>query len=163
MLDKAYGERDSMKVFLLKDIEKIGMQGEVVKVGDGFARNYLVPRKLAVEITKKNETFYKGKITEVEHRKDVITSKTSMLAKHIGEMKITLKRKVHDDGKLYGAVNPGEVVDLLADQGVNIGKSQVIFNKSIKAKGSYPVTIKLTSKLKPQVTLNIVAEKTAGK
>jgi len=147
-----------MKVFLKQDIEKIGMAGEIVKVGDGYARNFLIPRNFAVEVTPKNESFYKTKIKSVEHRKDVISSKTSMLAERIKSMKLSIKRKMHDDGKLYGSISQGEVVDLLGQEGININKSQVIFDKSIKRKGSHKVTIKLTSQLMPELTVTISAE-----
>lgn len=134
------------------------MAGEVLKVADGFGQNFLLPRKLAVEITSQNESFYKQREKIVEHRKEVVETKTSMLAEKIASLKLTLKRKIHDDGKLYGSINASEIVDLLAEKGVSITKSQVELDKSIKAKGSYDVTIKLSSKLKPTVKLTIVSE-----
>lgn len=147
-----------MKVFLCKDIERIGLAGEIIKVGDGYARNFLIPRKLAVEITKENEPFYVNRVKKVENRKEVIETQTSMLAEKIKNLKITLKKKAHDDGKLYGAVNATEIVDLLAKKGIVIAKNQVKIDKSIKTKGAFNVTIKLTSRLQPKLSLNIVPE-----
>lgn len=147
-----------MKVFLLKDVPSVGMTGEMIKVSDGYAMNFLLPRKLAVEITPKNEEFYKNREKHVEHRKEVISSKTSMLAEKINSIKLTLKRKMHDDGKLYGSVNSLEIVEAMAEKGVSISKSQVEFDKSIKEKGSYDVVIKLSSKLKPTVKVTILPE-----
>lgn len=149
-----------MKIFLLKDVEKVGMAGEMVNVKEGFARNVLVPRKQAIIITKKNEAFYKKHEVQVERRKEKIESQTSMLAEKIKSLKITLKRKVHDDGKLYGAIKPVEVVDLLAKKGVSVSKNQIEIPKSIKEKGTFKdsVVIKLSSRLKPKLTLNIIAE-----
>ena len=147
-----------MKVFLHKDVEKVGLAGEIIKVEDGYARNFLFPRKLGVEITPSNEAFYLTKIRQVVHRKEVINSKTSMLAENIKSIKLTLKRKMHDDGKLYGAVNAQEIADLLGRHGVAVSKSQILFDKSIKTKGSHEVTVKLTSQLKPTLTVTIVPE-----
>jgi len=147
-----------MKVFLLKDVERVGLAGEILKVAEGYAANFLIPKKLAVEITPANEKMYQSKIKVVEHRKEVVATKTSMLAEKIASTKLTLKRKMHDDGKLYGAIGASEVVDLLAEKGFGIGKSQVDFEKSIKEKGSYQVTIKLSSKLQPKITLVIIPE-----
>ena len=147
-----------MKVFLCKDVEKIGMSGEIIKVNNGFARNYLIPKDLAVEVTAKNENFYKKQIKNVEHRKEVIATKTSMLAERIKGLIITVKRRMHDDGKLYGAINAAEIVDALARQGVAISKNQVIFGKGIKNKGSYDVIIKLTSRLKPTMKVSVISE-----
>src|SRR3989304_10028490 len=147
-----------MKIFLLQDVEKVGITGEILKVANGYADNYLLPKKLAIKITAANEAFYASRAKKGEKRKEVIASKTSMLAQKIQSMTITLKRKMHDDAKLYGSVNESEVVDLLAEQGVSISKSQVIFDKSIKSKGVHPVTIKLSSSLQPKITLKIVSE-----
>jgi large subunit ribosomal protein L9 len=147
-----------MKVFLLKDVEKVGISGEIIKVSDGFAINYLIPRKLATEVTAANEASFKQREKKVEHRKEVVNSKTSMLAERISTLKLLLKKKAHDGGKLYGAISQGEVVDLLADKGVSVSKSQIDFGKGIKAAGSYEVIIKLSSKLQPKVTLTVVAE-----
>lgn len=147
-----------MKVYLLKDVERIGLAGEVLKVKDGFAANYLLPRKLAIEITPTNEKFYHGRIKQVEHRKEVVASKTSMLAEKIAALKLVVKRKMHDDGKLYGAISATEIVDLLKEKGVAVSKSQIELDKSIKSKGSFEVTIKLSSSLKPKVSLLVLPE-----
>lgn len=146
-----------MKVFLHKDIEKVGMAGEIIKVSDGYARNFLFPKQLAVEITTHNAALYEGKVKQVEHRKEVVATKTSMLAERIGSMNITLKHKMHDDGKLYGAISASEIVDELAKEGINITKNQVLFDKSIKKKGTFSATIKLTSRLKPKIKITVVS------
>jgi len=145
-----------MKVYLLKDVEKLGLAGEVVKVKEGFAGNYLIPKKLAIAITPANEAFYGGKARVVEHRKEAVATKTSMLAEKIKSLQVKLKSKTHDGGKLYGSVGAADIVDLLAEKGISISKSQVEFGKSIKATGTYKVTIKLSSKLKPELSLKVV-------
>ncbi len=147
-----------MKVFLLKDVKQVGIAGEVLQVADGFGKNFLIPGKLAVEITAHNEQFYKNKIKQVENRKEVIATQTSMLAEKIKSITLTLKRKVHDDGKLYGSVSQVEIVDLLAEKGVSVSKSQIEFDKSIKNQGAHEVTIKLSTRLQPKLTVKIVPE-----
>lgn len=147
-----------MKVFLLKDVEKVGLAGEIIKVTDGFARNNLIPRKLGVEVTPENEASFKKREKVIEKRQEKIATQTSMLAERIKALKVTLKRKLHDDGKLYGSVNENEIIDLLSPHSIAVSRSQVSFDKSIKAKGSYEVTIKLSSRLQPKFTLNVVSE-----
>jgi len=147
-----------MKVFLQKDVEKLGIAGEIVKVSDGYAANFLIPKGLAVVVTAKNEKFYKDHERVVENRKEIIANKASMLAEKIAALTVTIKRKLHDDGKLYGSISPHEVVDELAKQDIKIAKSQVLFNKSIKEKGSHTVTIKLSSRLQPKIKLNVISE-----
>ena len=146
-----------MKVFLKKDVEKVGMAGEILKVSDGYARNFLLPRDIAVEITPHNEAQFKNKVKEIIQRKEVIETKTSMLAERIKSITIMLKKKMHDDGKLYGAINAIEIVEALAEQGISISKSQVIFDKSIKSKGTHEAIIRLTSKLQAPVKIAVVA------
>jgi large subunit ribosomal protein L9 len=147
-----------MKIYLLKDIEGVGIAGEIVKVKEGYADNFLLPRKMGIKVTTKNAPFYEERAKHIEHRKDVISSKTSMLAEKIKTMKLTIKRKMHDDGKLYASVNPAEVADLLAKAGVNVSKSQVKIDKAIKEKGNFDVTIKLTSQLQTKVQLKVISE-----
>lgn len=154
-----FTERIAMKVYLLKDIEKVGMAGEILKVKQGYAANFLIPKKLAIIITKGNEAFYKTKEKNVGHRKEIITSKSSMLAEKIKSLLLTITKKSHDDGILYGSVNGSEVADKLAKHNINIAKNQVEFGKSIKTIGTHKVTIKLSSKLQPHLTLKIVSEK----
>lgn len=147
-----------MKVYLLKDVEKIGMAGEIIKTSEGYARNFLIPKKLGVEVTEKNEESFKNRLRKLEERKEVIETKTSMAAERIKDLELVLKKKMHDGDKLYAAIGANEIVDLLAKEGVSVSKSQVEFDKSIKSKGSYSVTIKLSSKLKPVFKLKVVPE-----
>ena len=148
-----------MKVYLKENVEKIGLQGEIVKVSDGFAKNYLFPKKLAVEVTEANASYFAAREKKIEHRKEVIATQTSMLAEKIKDTALTIKRKMHDDSKLYGSIAPQEIVELLAEKGISVSKSQVIFDKSIKEKGTYEVTIKLSSRLQPKLKLSVLAEK----
>lgn len=147
----------NMRVFLLKDVERIGLEGEVIKVSRGYAQNFLIPRGFAAEITPANEAQFRSRVREVKNRQEVIASKTSMLAEKIGAIKLVLKRKVHDDNKLYGSVSAAEIADLLALEGIRVAKNQIVLDKSIKEIGSYDVTVKLSSKLLPKFNLKIVA------
>lgn len=147
-----------MKVFLKKDIEKVGLAGEMVKVAGGYALNYLIPKGLAVAVNAHNEKFFKSRERVIENRKEVVASQTSMLAEKIASIQIKIKRKMNKDGKLYGSINPHEIVDELAKKGISISKNQVRFGKSIKEKGNYDVTIKLSSRLQPKIKVNVVSE-----
>ncbi len=147
-----------MKVYLKKDIPSVGMAGEIIKVEDGYGRNYLLPRNLAIEVNETTEAFYKKKALVLEKRNAVIETKSSMLAERIKALKLVLKKKLHDGDKLYGAVTASDIVDLFSQQGVSISKSQIILDKPIKTKGTFEVEIKLTSRLRPRVKLSIVAE-----
>lgn len=147
-----------MEVYLLQDVPRVGIAGEIIKVSDGYAHNFLLPRKKAVAITEKNRQFYADRVKKVEHRKEVLESETSMAAEKIKNTEIILKHKVHDSNKLYNAVSAPEIVDALAKESISISKSQVLINKSIKTTGTHKVTIKLSSRLKPTLTVKVVKE-----
>jgi large subunit ribosomal protein L9 len=147
-----------MKVFLTKDIENVGLEGEIVKVSDGFAANFIFPRKLGIEVTPANEASFNKRKRVIEHRQAVIASKTSMLAEKIRGIKLTIKRKLHDNDKLYGSISANEIADLLSEHGVSVAKNQIEFGKSIKAKGTYEVTVKLSSTLQPKFSLIVTSE-----
>ena len=147
-----------MKVYLKKDVEKVGMAGEIIKVKEGFATNYLIPRGLAMAVTDSNAEFFKKRERTVENRKEVLSTQTSMLAEKINSMDLILKKKMHDDGKLYGALSSTDIVEKLSEKGVSVGKNQIIFGKSIKTKGVYEVVIKLSSRLQPKVKVTVVSE-----
>ncbi|MBA3953787.1 50S ribosomal protein L9 [Candidatus Dependentiae bacterium] len=147
-----------MKVFLLKDVERVGIAGEIIKTSEGYARNFLIPQKLALEVTPQNESSFANKVKTIEHRKEVVESKTSMLAEKIKSIELVLKRKMHDGDKLYGSISASDIVDLLAAKGVSVSKNQVEFGKAIKTKGIYEVVIKLSSKLQPTLKLKIMPE-----
>lgn len=147
-----------MRVFLLKDVPSVGMAGEIVKVSDGYAINFLFPRKSAVEVTRDNESSLKARIIDRERRQEVVATQTSMLAERIKSLELVVRRKIHDDNKLYGAVGPSDIAELLAEKGIKISKNQVHIDKSIKTRGTHTVTIKLTSRLNPQLTVRVVPE-----
>jgi len=147
-----------MEVFLRKNVAKIGLAGEIINVGDGFARNFLIPQGLAVEVTIHNKNQFEAKIRKVENRKEVIASELAMLADRISQTHITLKRKMHDNGNLYGAISAADIVDVLSKHGISVTKNQINFNKPIKTKGSHTVTVKLSTQLQPVINVIIEAE-----
>lgn len=148
----------SMRVYLLQDIEKVGLAGEILKISDGYARNFLIPKKFAVELTTENERHYLSRVKTVEKRKEVIATKTSMLAEKVKDVELVIRRKMHDDGKLYGSIGAGDIVELLAAKGISVSKNQIEFDKTVKSKGVYEVEVKLSSKLKPKFKLKVVSE-----
>lgn len=147
-----------MKVFLTKDVENVGLAGEILKVKEGFALNYLVPKKLAVVVTPENESSFAKKIRVIEHRKEIVASKTSILAEKIKSLKLVTKQKMHDEDKLYGSIGASDIAELLAKEGIKVAKNQVILEKPIKTVGNFEITIKLSNQLQPKLALKVVPE-----
>lgn len=146
-----------MEVFLKKDVAGVGMAGQIIRVQQGFANNYLIPRNLGIIVTVAN----RSSLAKQEKRPkdpEAAHSETSILAEKIGAIKVVLRRKMHDDGKLYAAVREAEIVALLAQKGFKINKNQVIFERPIREKGGYKVIIKLSTKLQPKIHVDVVAE-----
>ena len=142
---------------MLQDVEKVGMIGQVVKVSDGYALNFLIPRKLAVNATSKSVIEAHRQTQKVSVDKKVLQSKVAMLAERIKNLHLSLRERAHDEGKLYGAVGQDEIVELLKKEGVVVNRKQIEFAKAIRTTGEHKVTIRLSSKLKPTPTLKIVA------
>ena len=147
-----------MKVFLLKDVEKVGLSGEMITVADGFAQNFLLPRTLAVEVTPANQASFARRTRVIEKRQEVIESNTSMLAERIKATTIVIKKKMHDDDKLYCSIGEVEIADALAQKGISVSKNQILIGKAIKKAGLHTITIKLSSRLQPTCVVKIVSE-----
>lgn len=147
-----------MKVFMKKDLVSVGLAGEVVQVDDGYGRNFLIPKGFALEITPHNEHSFKLRAKIVDRRKEVIESNTSILGQKIKETTLIIKRKMHNDGKLYGAINQTEIIDLLKEKGISLSKNQLQLDKTIKSKGTYIIPINLTSRLKTELAIEVVSE-----
>ena len=145
------------RVFLTKDVPRIGLAHEIISVSDGFAQNFILPRKLGVLLTADDEKAFakREKIKEVKTK--VIEESTSRLAEQIKILDLTLECKMHHDGKLYGSVKAEEIAELLKKHHVNVAKNQIDVEK-IKTKGTYKVRIRLSSRLQPELTLHVVAK-----
>jgi large subunit ribosomal protein L9 len=146
----------AMKVYMLKDVENVGMTGQIVNVSEGYAANFLVPRKLAQAVTAKNEAFLAQRAKKAQVAVEALNSKMAMMAERLKKLNISIKKRQHDDGKLYGAVSADDIVDLLKAKDFTISKKQVVFKKSVKTVGEHKVAIKLSSKLQPEVSLKVV-------
>ncbi len=147
-----------MLVYLLKDVENIGMRGTVIKVADGYGKNFLIPRKCAIEVTAENRAHYENRVIKAESDKEAVKSKLGMLAEHIKGMHLTIKKRIHDDGKLYGSVSPEDIVDLLKAKDVAITRKQVVFGKAVRSVGEHMVGVKLSTKFQPEFSLKVVSE-----
>lgn len=150
-----------MLVYMKKDLEKVGMAGQLVQVSRGYAENFLFPQGFSKIVHDKDVKFYETKSVELSKQQSIIASNTSMLAERLRNANITIKAKAHDDGKLYGAVSAADLVEPLKNKGFSVSKKQIEFPKSIKALGDHTATIKLSSKLMPEINIKVIEDKTA--
>ncbi len=147
-----------MKVILRQDVEKLGQAGDVVKVAPGYGRNYLIPRKIAVEATPGNL-----KVVEIERltnaRKDQ-REKTgaSVLAKELEKLVVTIRRKAGESGTLYGSVTGIDIADFLITHKIDIDKRKIQLEDPIKSIGEYQVPIRLHREVTVPIKVIVEAE-----
>ena len=147
-----------MKVILREDVKSIGSMGQIVDVADGFGRNYLVPKGLAVEANMKN-------IKSLEHEKKVIQEKVKKiknqaqdLAGRVSDTTLVIKAKAGEEGKLFGSVTTMDIVEQLKNAGIDIDKKKIILEEPIKRVGSYSIKIKIHPEIATEVSVQVIEE-----
>ena len=147
-----------MEVILREDIDKLGNRGEVVKVAAGYARNFLLPKRLAVAATDSNR-----KIVEQERqahlRKEAkAAGEAQDLAKLIGAITISIARKAGENDQLFGSVTANDVADALAAQHYTIDRRKIQLDEPIRTLGEHKVSIRLHREVSTDVTVNVTRE-----
>lgn len=146
-----------MKVIFVQDVKGSGKKGEVKEVSDGYARNFLIGKGLAVEATAKSLSDLNGKKSSEQHKADVAKQEAIDNAAKIKGKSVTIKGKAGAGGKLFGAVTAGHVADAIAEQlGVKVEKKKVTLNMEIKAFGGYTAEIKLYPGISEKITVSVV-------
>jgi len=147
-----------MKVILLKDIKGTGKKDQIIEASDGFARNYLFPRKLAVEASASNLNAIENAKSAQSHRKEVERQEAQELAKKMGDMVVEIAVRAGENGRLYGKVTNQEVADALkAKYGMDIDKRKITVD-TVKNVGETTALIKLYPEISAKIKLNIVAK-----
>jgi large subunit ribosomal protein L9 len=132
-----------MEVILREDVEKLGRRGEVVKVAEGYGRNYLLPRGLALAVTEGNKAMIARERKAHEARAAREKAEFVSLAERLAGMRYVTPRKVGEHDMLYGSVTAGDVAEFLKGKGIEIDKRKIHLDEPIKRLGDYEVKIKL--------------------
>lgn len=140
-----------MKVVLKQDIDKLGITGDIVSVADGYGRNYLLPRGLALKATagaeKATEHIKKARGRKIQEEKTNLEE----LAKKLSELSLTIPVQVGEDEKMYGSVTSIDIANMLKQEGVEIDKKKIILKEPIKKLGIFNIQVKLH----PEVTAEV--------
>lgn len=148
-----------MKVIFLQDVKGSGKKGEVKEVSDGYARNFLLGKGLAVEATAKNLSDLAGKKSSEQHKTDVAKAEAADSAAKLKGQKVVIKAKAGAGGKLFGAITAGHVADAVCAQlGVKAEKKKVSLSSEIKAFGTYTAEIKLYTGISEKISVEVVEE-----
>lgn len=148
-----------MKVILLQDVKGHGKKGDVVNASDGYARNYLLPKGLAVEANAKNLTELKNKKAAEDKRKQQEYEEAKMLAEKISKVQVEIKAKSGENGKLFGSVTNKEIADVLKSKhGLSIDKKKIVLPEPIKSLGSFQLEVKVYPEVSAKLAVKVVEE-----
>ena len=147
-----------MQVLLLKSKEDLGNGGDLVTVADGYARNFLLPKKFCVKATKNTLELQKKLIAQREIKAAEELESYKVLGDKISNLSLTVPAKVGDDDQLYGSVTAADIVKLLKDEGIEIDRKNVLLEAPIKNLGVYAVEFALHADVKATMKLWVVKE-----
>lgn len=148
-----------MKVILLDNIKGVGKKDEIINASDGYARNFLFPKKLAVEANNENMSKLKAKKQSEQYKKDVEKEQAQKIAKQLDEVILTVKVKAGDNGKIFGGVTAKEIAEELKKQNkIDIDKKKIALAENIKNLGSFNVNIKLYEGVTGTLKVKVISE-----
>ncbi|MBE5806075.1 MAG: 50S ribosomal protein L9 [Clostridiales bacterium] len=146
-----------MKVILLDNIKGVGKKDEVINASDGYARNFLFPKKLAVEANSENMSKLKNKKNSEQHKKDVEKENAEQISKKLENITLVIKVKAGENGKIFGGVTAKDISENLKEQHkIEIDKKKILLNENIKNLGMFNVSIKLFEGIIGKLKVSVV-------
>jgi len=144
-----------MQVILLERVEKLGQMGDEVRVRDGFARNFLLPKKKALRATKANREYFQGQKAHLEANNLRLKGEAEKAGQKLDGQKFVLIRQAGDRGQLYGSVSPRDVADAMEKAGFKVDRHQISISQAIKAIGLFTIPVVLHPEVRVNVTVNV--------
>ena len=148
-----------MEVILLERVAKLGQMGDVVRVKDGFARNFLLPKGKALRATKENRSRFETMKVDLEARNLEQKGEAEKIARKLDGQSFTVLRQAAEGGQLYGSVSPRDLAALVSGQGFAVGRAQIALNTPIKAIGLHKVPVTLHPEV--EATINVTVARNA--
>jgi large subunit ribosomal protein L9 len=149
-----------MKVILTQNVPSLGKAGSLIKVNDGYARNYLIPKGLASEADEKNIKLFEHEKRNILHKAEKERKTAQDLADALSKVTITISRKVGDQDKLFGSVSVKDIETALKEKGYDVHRKMIVHEhgEHIKSLGEYKIKIKLTHDVETEINLKVVGE-----
>jgi large subunit ribosomal protein L9 len=147
-----------MEVILREDISNLGARGQVVKVAAGYARNFLIPKKLAVTATGSNKKIVEQERQSHLRKEAKLQGEAQDLAKLVNGVSVTIKQKSGENDQLFGSVTSKDVADALAAKGFTIDRRKIQLDEPIKSLGEFKVPVKLHKEVTAEVTVVVAKE-----
>ena len=145
-----------MEVILLERIQRLGAVGDIVKVKNGFARNFLIPMKKAMRATAESKKLFEERRHIIEQENAKNRDAAQVEATKLEGISLSIVRQASQEGKLYGSVTVRDIAEALKEKGYDVPKSQIVLSQIIKTTGEYPVRVTLHAEVVVTVTLSIV-------
>ena len=147
-----------MEVILKQDMQGLGYKNDLVKVKDGYGRNYLIPNGIALLATESNKKMMAENTKQAAHKAEKIKNAATELAAKIGEITIEIRTKAGETGKIFGAVTALQVSDALKAKGFEVDRKKIAFKSQPKELGTYPALLDLHKEVKHEINVNVVSE-----
>ncbi|MCX7913744.1 MAG: 50S ribosomal protein L9 [Thermodesulfovibrionales bacterium] len=147
-----------MQVILKANVKNVGQIGEIVNVKDGFARNYLIPKGLAIEANTKNIRVLEFEKRKIEELAKKAKTAAENLVNKISNLNLIIKAKAGEEEKLFGSVTAIDISEALKKEGIEIDKRKILLEEPIKRLGSYTVTIKIQQDITAKLNFTVVSE-----
>ncbi|AEC00999.1 MULTISPECIES: 50S ribosomal protein L9 [Selenomonas] len=148
-----------MKVILQQDVKKVGSKGDIVEVSEGYGRNFLLPKKLAVEATAANLETAKQKANSAARKKQQATDEARLLAAQLEKVSVKVAVRIGEGGKLFGSVTGKDVADALAkEHGIDVDRRKISLKSEVTGAGEYEAVIKVHPEIQSTIRVLVVAE-----
>ena len=147
-----------MEIILREDIENLGIRGDVVKVAAGYARNFLLPKKLAVPATDSNRKIVEQERQSHLRKEAKQIGEAQELAKLVGAVTVTIARKAGETDQLFGSVTAADISDALTAQHYNVERRRINLEEPIRTLGEHKVTVRLHREVTAEITVNVTRE-----
>ncbi len=147
-----------MKVLLQTDVESVGKAGQIVNVKDGFARNYLIPRKLAVIADEKNVRVFEHLKRQTEEKIRKTRKQAEILKEKIENLTLKIPCKVGEEGKLFGSVTNIQIAEALKKEGIELDRKKIVLEQPLKVLGDYEAVAKLEGDITAKIRITLVKE-----
>ena len=151
-----------MEVILRQDVDELGLEGDVVKVAKGYARNYLIPQSMALEATEHNRKALEMQRKKIELRRVRVKEQAEEVKAEMEKVVLTFSQKAGEEGKLYGSVTSMDVASQLKEQGIDIERRKIVLEKPIKELGEFQVDVKIYPEVTAAIKVVVKAEEAAS-
>ena len=147
-----------MKIILQEDVKNLGKMGDMVTVAEGYARNFLIPKKLGVEANVRNVKALDHEKRKIEEKAKKVRNDAEGLAERLSRLTLTLGAKAGEEERLFGSITTMDIADALKKEGFEIDRRKILLEEPIKRLGAYTVGIKVHPEVTTQVQVNVIAE-----